>query len=266
MNKILIISLLAMILVLGCTSAPPQNPNEQIPNQNNQNNQIPNQQNNMQEQNNNQEQNQNENNALNDFLGSMGTATEYKVIYDVTSSYSGYSSTSVYGYYIKGNKMRMDTTIDNTKSMMFFLEGTTYMCSDSGTELTCMDLGSESSTDSYTGMLTVDKDTIEDNMNDYMVTPLPDEVFGGQTAKCFKVAMNTGTELGNIESKYCVANNVMVYVKSQSGYGLTEMKAKEVSFTVPDSDFDLPAEPVDLMTGMYGLSEEDMQNMANQYQ
>jgi hypothetical protein len=232
-----------MILILGCTETAPVDEN-QIPNIGvpEENNQIP-----VPEEN-----KEPETQESNDFLESIKTPVEYKVIYEYTTSYGGETTTMFYGHYIKGNKTRIDTFSEELNTMMFFLEGKVYMCSETGGDLMCVDMGVEESPEAYMQDFKVDEKELQEQYSNNQVTKLPDEVIGGKTAKCFALYFSGMPELGNVESKYCFAEGIIAYIKSESNYGLTEMKATEISLTVPDSDFELPAEPVDLMTGMYG--------------
>ncbi|MFH1588112.1 MAG: hypothetical protein ABIA76_02110 [Candidatus Diapherotrites archaeon] len=249
MKKILFIALVSLILVLGCTTTPPapqQNdqipgtPNDQVPGT--PNNNVPN----------NNPPTSQPDDPFDDFFNLMCNADEFRIDYQMSTNAGGQLMGYDYTHYRKGDLFRLDIDAESGKTKMYYLEDRMVMCSEYEGEEMCLEMqaGQDSQADEFDELTKVDKDAIMESRNNYSVTPLGARNVGGQMASCFKLTSSLSGE--QIESEYCIANCLMVYIKVTSPQFTQELTATNYSTTVPDSDF-VPPETTDF-SEFYNMS------------
>jgi hypothetical protein len=179
---------------------------------------------------------------LSDVLAAGRTA-QYKVTYKYTLTGAG-ATTGEQSWYFKPPKSRFDFTSDvggSTTVVSFFniAEGS-FFCMSLGTTKTCFKAGaglpnpidSNPAAQFAQGMMT--------NPGAYGGVFVENRTFAGQSGACYDVTSQANTGSG----RFCYAQSgILLYQNfTASGAGIT-LEATNLSTTVPDSDFELPARP-----------------------
>lgn len=199
---------------------------------------------------------------------------QYTVSYETLVSMGGEEFTEEMTYYVKGEKVRVDTSyemMDGEKgvSRIYILEDGMVMCmQEAGAGWTCMKMAS-----SETGMKDPDEELaeMEENFESGEVSRLPDKVVAGVNTKCYRTFVSVGIQetadqgVGDVDYVYCLSNEgVPMYMEIKTGSMTTVQEAKTYRNTAIDSDFVPPAEPVDMaeafrnMPGEGGFAVEGM--------
>jgi hypothetical protein len=172
-------------------------------------------------------------------------SVEYKVSYETTISSEGETFTSTSTMTLKGQKMRTDSYVEyageTSQSSTYILEDGLYICTYDP-QATCMKFGtSEDYEESETGALA---DEVESNPGDYDIYNRPSRTIAGINAKCFGFS---GADLeGDFEVCYS-SEGVMLYLHyAFEDNEYTTIATSAQIGSVSDSEFVLPAEPMDL--------------------
>jgi len=179
---------------------------------------------------------------------------EYKVDYETTITSGGETLTSASTMVLKGQKMRTDTQFEyqgeTSRTSTYFIEDGIYVCTFDP-QATCMKLGSaeEYEEDETSAMA----EEVESNPEDYSIYSRPSRTIAGINAMCFGF---TGADIeGDLEVCYA-PQGVMLYMHYAYGSDEYTMIATSAQIgSVSDSEFVLPAEPIDLgdIYGQYGI-------------
>jgi hypothetical protein len=150
----------------------------------------------------------------------------YYVNYDMTSSQGKIELKQ----WIKGDKLRQDTTFEEVSTRTYFVENKVTICTDASGEEMCFE---QTSTEPVsTGI-----DTAKENISSWedIMVPLPSKTIAGVNATCYKV-----TDAGATYS-YCFSKEaVPLFVETIAEGETITMIAKEYSTTVNDSVFVVP--------------------------
>jgi hypothetical protein len=176
--------------------------------------------------------------SLESILANVGQA-DYKVTYDVISSYSGSEISMSMVQYVKGSKMRYDTKTSGFETETFILDSKSYSCTNMGQGFTCYE-----SADAEDGSAPTGNDVASDTDN-YNILPLPDRTIAGIAAKCFNMKIKSGSATGMMDNvDYCFSSDgIILYTGSSVSGGQTAMTATSVERGISDSVFTLPATP-----------------------
>lgn len=188
---------------------------------------------------------------LANLLGQKSSLT-YMVDYTVKSTDMADSQMK---QYMKGtDKIRFDTTSEDGEARIFWIDSALYMCTKDSGEWMCLSgsEGEEFDMESQTV-----EDDLQTNIDDYEVSNLPSRTIAGTLASCYNIVVETGSV------EYCLSpEGVTVYMKTSSTYGEDsfemEMIATSYSTNVPDSAFDLPAEPTSFEDMLADMNLDDM--------
>jgi len=162
--------------------------------------------------------------------------TPYKITYRFTAA----GQTSDQTWYSKPPRQRFDFAVGTGTTALVFsvyaLPEGTFSCFVVGTTKQCMAVpGGGSGLDQNAAAASV-RSMIQ-NPGSYTGTFVEAKTFAGQNGLCYDV---TGTSTG----RYCYSPTGLLLYSSFSAAGSSiTMEATQVSTTVPDSDFELPAKP-----------------------
>lgn len=173
---------------------------------------------------------------------------EWRIAYDLKSTYDGQTSTSQMTQYVDGeDRFRTDMMFEGTEARSYMVDETFITCTKQGAEWSCFKMTSDG------GNETADtrewEEEYEEDATKYEITSDGTKVVAGVTAKCFKI-----TEAGNVATtvRYCFSpDGAPLYIYSSGDGGVSEMIATSYSKSVSDSDFTPPAEARDI-SAMYG--------------
>jgi hypothetical protein len=186
--------------------------------------------------------------SLGDLL-TAGKNTPYKVTYKYTFSGSGQSLTGEQSWYFKPPKSRYDfsTNVGGQSSVISFftLPDGTYYCFAAGTTKQCLSLKSTAGSPLDQNPAATLQQAMIANPSAYGGTFTGSRTIAGQQGNCYDVS-GTGAAAGAFTSgKWCFTKEGIILLSSFTAQGSSvALEATNVSTTVPDSDFELPAKPV----------------------
>ena len=187
-----------------------------------------------------------------DFV-SMKTGLEYTVSYDFSSKGMGQTDTYTMTQYFGGkNRMRMDSEIEGHAARVIMDGSAIYSCNKESGAWQCMKFDTGDEMEDSTEQFRM----VEDNPDEYDITYAGTMKIAGATAHCYAVSV-AGAELKECFSK----EGIPLYMLMKSSGFESEMKATTYKASVKDSDFDLPAEPID----MEQMMQQAMANMPEGY-
>ncbi len=172
---------------------------------------------------------------------------EYKVSHTTKLTGTGEQKMT---QYIKGENMRVDMIIEDIETRTYIL-GTSsmYTCSKPEGEWSC--IGFDTPQESSTSDQALTDFTEETDL--YEIKYLSTRNIAGTSAKCFSMK-NTAE---NVAIEYCISpEGVPLYTKTTMNEITMEMTATSYSTSVSDSDFTLPAEPVDMSNLMGNMASD----------
>jgi len=182
-------------------------------------------------------------------LLTAGKNTPYKVTYKYTFSGSGQSVTGEQSWYFKPPKARYDFTSNvggQTSVISFFmLPDGTYYCFAAGPTKQCLGIkGAAGSPLDSNPAATLQQSMIA-NPSAYGGTFIESKTIAGQQGNCYDVS-GTGAASGAFSSgRWCLTKEGIILLSSFTAQGSSvALEATNVSTTVPDSDFELPAKPL----------------------
>ena len=154
----------------------------------------------------------------------------YYAAYDLVTS----GEESEMMHWFKSGQMRQDVSVQGMETRMYLANDKVVTCTDAMGSFVCYDFPeTEASLGTGTEEMKENVDSLEGK-----ITQLPGRTVAGEVASCFKV---------NDEEypyTYCyTADGIPVYIEVVSGEYTTTMTAYEISRSVDDSVFVLPAEP-----------------------
>lgn len=180
-------------------------------------------------------------------LAAMKKNLEFSVTYDysmVDESTNAIESYTMTQYFAK-NKYRMDSKIGLNEMSIFMVDNKFTTCNKQDGAWQCFIMPSDEKQEDPTSQFSA----IEDNPSDTDATYAGTKSIAGTTAYCYNVKWSVPGEVGEIEVCYS-KEGVPLYMKTVAGESKTELKATKYSTSVSDSDFEPPAEPMDMAAMM----------------
>ena len=167
---------------------------------------------------------------------------EYMVSYDMTSTYEGEKTTTTMAMYIKGENVRTDTSYEEIESRFYNVDKKSTSCTNQEGEWMCIEFGIEEDNEDST----VEEVDFEDDYyeSDSIVIKKDGTMnVAGTTATCYKIE-----DIVDIEYSYRICyskEGVPLYMEMKQDGMESKFVATAYSSKVKDSDFDLPAQPID---------------------
>jgi uncharacterized lipoprotein NlpE involved in copper resistance len=187
----------------------------------------------------------------NDFMNiiSKKSALSFKADYKLTTKTNQQTTEGKQTWAMTPSKMKIVTEMEQGKSSMYFIDNKVYICTDAQGKTNCMMFSSEESENQNQAFNT--NEDIASNPANYDVVQLSTRTIAGTSAKCFKVNLKEADEW-TMESCYS-SEGVPLYMK-YTGTGVESLlEATSYSTSVSDSEFTLPAEPVDISEMMKNI-------------
>ncbi|MEM2137849.1 MAG: hypothetical protein QW568_02070 [Candidatus Anstonellaceae archaeon] len=238
MKSLILVSLVCAMLIFGCTGEQKQ----QAPS-NNAGGGQPKGDSGAGENSGGSQASQPEKSPLDSLLGLFGLNSGWKATYELSGT--GMQGVSEMTQYVKGiGKIRIDATASNIELRTYFLGSDMYSCTKQGS-WGCLKFSVPKTEQTDSSQLSYDlKNKLKENAAKYSVSADGTMQVAGVTATCFRVT----SDEANV--RYCVSpEGVPLYMlttaKSEGKNAEFLMKAKSYSTSVSDSDFALPAEPIE---------------------
>ena len=180
-------------------------------------------------------------------LLSAAKLTEYKITYKITASGQGAEAMSGdQTWYFKPPKSRFDfsSTFGGQKTTISFFslpDGSYYCFGGAGQPVTCLSVGGVGSPLDQNAAAVTQRSLIE-NPDKFGATFKETRTIAGQAGLCYDV---TGAAGGFSSGLFCYSKTGLALLSTFTVQGSTwSMEATNISTTVPDSDFTLPAKPI----------------------
>ncbi len=184
---------------------------------------------------------------LSDILGAA-KLSQYKVTYKITVSGAGADAFSGdQTWYFKPPRSRFDfgMTAGGQKSTISFFtlpEGSSY-CMSTGGQATCFTVGGVGSPLDQ-NLAAVTQRSLIEHPESYGATSTAGRTIAGQQGLCYTVNPVASAVSGFSTGTFCYSREGIALLSQFSAQGSSwSMEATNVSTTVPDSDFTLPAKP-----------------------
>ncbi len=188
--------------------------------------------------------------AFDQFKNFVLGSPEYRVVYDYEIS----GMEMVMTQYIKGSRVRTDSSYAGVNSRNYIFEDRFVSCSEIQGAWNCFEVSMDEVDDLQAGS---DPISEEFESGDFSgnIEPLPDRVIAGVNAKCFSVTSHltiVGEDTEHVYTYCYSAQGIPLLMEDNTGSW--RLIATEFSTSVPDSVFELPAEPgsFDDMIGAWG--------------
>lgn len=167
---------------------------------------------------------------------------EYMVSYDMTSIYEGEKTTTAMAMYIKGENVRTDTSYEETEARFYNVDKKSTSCTKQEGEWMCIEFGIEEDNEDNT---VADVDFEDEYYESDSIVIKKDGTMSvaGTTATCYKIE-----NIADIEYSYRICyskEGVPLYMEMKQDGMESKFVASAYSSKVKDSDFDLPAAPID---------------------
>ena len=184
---------------------------------------------------------------LSDILAAGKNAT-YKITYKYAITGGAGAVTGEQTWYSKPPKSRLDFSSNvggqTTVISYFSLADGTYYCMSLGSTKTCFSLkaaGIPSPLDSNPAARF--QQSMVANPNAYGGVFVENKTFAGQSGACYDVT-GSAAAAGATSGRFCYSREGMLLFQQFAAAGSSvSLEATNLSTTVPDSDFDLPAKP-----------------------
>lgn len=172
-----------------------------------------------------------------------GKLTTYKVTYKMTGSGPGPDASGSFEqtWYFKPPNTRLDFAGDDgyggkAKISMFFLANGSFMCTEDGSQKTCLQMPQGAGGSQAAG-LELQK-SFQSDPGAFNATSRESRTIAGQRAFCYLVK---GAAVGFAEGTFCYTQTGIPLFSEWSATGAkVTMEATAFSTSVPDSDFQLP--------------------------
>jgi hypothetical protein len=177
---------------------------------------------------------------LSDLL-TAGRAAQYKITYKYALTGAG-GMTGEQSWYFKPPRSRYDftSTVGGQTTVVSFFNVTdgSFFCMSVGTAKTCFRAAAGMPNPIDSNPAAVFAQGMIANPSAYGGVFVENKTFAGQSGSCYDVTGQSGT------GRFCYTQSgILLYQNfTASGSGIT-LEATNVSTTVPDSDFELPARP-----------------------
>jgi hypothetical protein len=177
-----------------------------------------------------------------------GKNAQYKITYSLKASGAGAEAFSgAQSWYFKPPRSRFDFSSSvggQTQSLSIFsLPDGQFMCFTQGGQATCLSLPPTGSP-MDTNLAASFQATLSDHPDQYGGTFTGTKTIAGLQGSCYDVKSTAAAATGLSSGSFCYSKEGIPLLSSFSAQGSTwAMEATNVSTTVPDSDFTLPAKP-----------------------
>jgi len=173
---------------------------------------------------------------------------EAKISYDFTSSSAGTESAGAFTLYWKPpDSWRLDMTIDGEAITLIATGGSTYYCSESGGEGTCIQAPASQIPVPFLSSF-VDPDAYESFIAGSFAgldIDRSERTIAGQDAQCYSASGVVAGEEG--QSEFCFSSDgVPLRISGGGGGSEFTMEATDASDSVSDTDFELPYEILEI--------------------
>ena len=174
--------------------------------------------------------------------------TQYKVTYKITTTGAGAGFSGEQAWYFKPPRTRFDFAMDagggkTTISFFSLPEGQYYCFGASGTSQCISLAGAGSPLDQ--NLAASFQQSLVNNPDQYGGTFTGNKTIAGQQGLCYDVKATTAVATGLSAGTFCYSKEGIALLSQFTAAGSSwSMEATNVSTTVPDSDFTLPAKPV----------------------
>ena len=181
-------------------------------------------------------------------LLSAAKLTQYKVTYKITTTGAGASFSGDQSWYFKPPRARFDFGMDmggqKTTISFFSLPDGSYYCFAGGGSTECLSIaGVGSPLDS--NLAASFQQSLINNPDQYGGTFTQTKTIAGQQGLCYDVKATATVATGLSAGTFCYSKEGIALLSQFSAAGSSwSMEATNVSTTVPDSDFTLPAKPL----------------------
>lgn len=229
--KFIIMSLLVIVLIVGCNTpaqdqqdtqnAPEENTQEEVQEETEEAKEEPTQEA--------KELTKTEQNIELAKIMAKSFNLKYKVTYEMTSTTNGQTMSGEMTQYVDlPDKFRTDTTAQGTESRSYLIDDKFTICTKQETWLCFENEFEKSASD----MVSED---LKDNPEDYQVSKLPSKTVAGVSTDCFRVVV----EGGNVD--YCYSKDAIpLYIKTVTDTSQAELIASSFSKSVTNADFEPP--------------------------
>jgi hypothetical protein len=179
-------------------------------------------------------------------LLAAGKVKEYKVTYKLTATGGGAETFSGdQTWYFKPPRSRFDFTTNmggqSTTMSMFTLPEGSFMCFAAAGQSQCLSAPATGSPLDQNQAILIQRAMVE-NPGQYGATFSGSKTIAGQQGQCYDVAATAGAFN---KGAFCYTKEGIQLSSSFAVQGSTwSMEATNLSTTVPDSDFTLPAKPI----------------------
>ncbi len=184
-------------------------------------------------------------------LVSKKKSLEFMVEYDYSLDGPSGTDTWTMTQYFGKQRYRMDTEVNGQEGRFYMIDNQITSCHEQNGDWMCMQLpqGEEDEMNDPTETFT----EIEENPGDVDTTYKGTRRIAGTTAHCYGVDWSAYGTDGGMEVCYS-KEGVPLYMKSESAGTTVELEAKRYKTGVSNSDFEFPAEPMDMggMMAQYG--------------
>jgi hypothetical protein len=181
-------------------------------------------------------------------LLTAGKNAQYKITYKLNASGAGAEAFSgTQSWYFKPPRSRFDFSSNvggQTQSLSIFsLPDGQFMCFTAAGQATCLSLPPTGSP-MDTNLAASFQATLSDHPDQYGGTFTGTKTIAGIQGNCYDVKATAAAAGGLSSGSFCYSKEGIPLLSSFSAQGSTwAMEATNVSTTVPDSDFTLPAKP-----------------------
>jgi hypothetical protein len=181
---------------------------------------------------------------------SSAKLTEYKVTYKLTASGQGEAFSGEQSWYFKPPRSRFDfsSTVSGQKTTvsLFSLTDGTYMCFTDGGQAQCLGMGGvDTALQSNTAAQM--QESLVDHPEQFDGVLVETRTIAGQQAHCYDVRALAAQAAGLTTGRFCYsAQGIPLLSKFSAATGDWAMEATNLSTSVPESDFTLPAKPTTL--------------------
>ncbi|MGH2377313.1 MAG: hypothetical protein ACRDGT_02430 [Candidatus Limnocylindria bacterium] len=174
-----------------------------------------------------------------------GKLASYKISYKMTTTGTGQDAGASLEqtWYFKPPNTRLDMSMDASsggKISMFMLETGTFMCTEASGQNSCLQVPGEAAAGQNMGFDI--QSSFQDDPTAFNATTREERTIAGQQAHCYVIA---GTPISGFTSgTFCYTRTGIPLLSEWDAQGSSfKMEATSFSADVPDSDFELPAEP-----------------------
>ena len=181
-------------------------------------------------------------------LLTAGKSAQYKITYKLNASGAGAEAFSgTQSWYFKPPRSRFDFTSNvggqTTSLSIFSIPDGQFMCFTTAGQATCLSLPPTGSP-MDTNLAASFQATLSDHPDQYGGTFTGTKTIAGIQGNCYDVKSTAAAAGGLSAGSFCYSKEGIPLLSSFSVQGSTwAMEATNVSTTVPDSDFTLPAKP-----------------------